>query len=245
MPREQDFVEDSEDEDERGESSEPQEEMARQFIDRVRVAPDIFSSTTTEGAEDERFNANLDPDDVEWRDRFHRSNSGGQASEPQIHNPDLPAFELTEASPGYSVYAKYLHSYRALIDKLIEDELQGPRPLYGSDNLHLLHECRDLLYPIDTRIVHSLIRGDLLIRYRNDPEIKSIMDRIWRSQSSPIGPKNQITAVQPSIYIQYLVDNHGKGLDAQQRNELIVHLRKYRKMNPISHVRWTTDANLG
>lgn len=80
---------------------------------------------------------------------------------------------------------------------------------------------KEILISMDTRIIRSLIRGDLARQYRTSLNIKKILDELWRQAT--VGKKRR----QPIIYVQYIVNKNGTGLNKPQLLELIVHLREY------------------
>jgi hypothetical protein len=150
-------------------------------------------------------------------------------------NPTLPTIELPHGSDGCSVYVRYLDSYTTLASSLLRiDELVEWYGLPEDDKPRLLATARGVLQAMDTRLIHCLIRGDLPKRYREDKDVKCIIDRLWRSQDPPFGSVKD-TAVQPAIYIQYLTSREGCGLNVSQYRIVIRRMREYAIMQDVDY----------
>lgn len=197
---------------------------ANHFMDIIRAAPDIAPAINTEPADDvnETLATSLDGMEVPWHSEFHPSSN---VAEEIPLNPPLSDIDIGMGSSGFSVYVNYLSSYKNLINKLLGDELTNSKVLVGCGLTTLQRLCTHVLLPMDTRIIHCIIRGDLSHQYRTDSKIKTIMNKLWKSQTPPIG--NKYRQVQPSVYIQYLVDKNGLGLAAEQLQTLVACLRDY------------------
>lgn len=230
-----------------------QQETVRQFLLAVQQAPDIVQATDLADEitdPPETVPNGPEIEDVNWHREFHPDSNSNITRITSI-NPNLPDITLSNGRIGCSAYVDHLSSYDALIDKLLGDELVEFKTLRESDDMQLRHLCRNVLLPMDTRVLHCLVRGDLSYQYRNDLEIKKLMDKLWVSQRQPLA--NSMGPVQPSIYIQYIVDKNGRGLTAVQRMALTARLREY--CNNTNHgyafrvdtqrrtLRWSTEAS--
>jgi hypothetical protein len=150
-------------------------------------------------------------------------------------NPTLPTIELPHGSDGCSVYVRYLDSYTTLASNLLWiDELVEWYGLPEDRKPRLLATACGVLQAMDTRLIHCLIRGDLPKRYREDKDVKCIIDRLWRSQDPPFGSVKD-TAVQPAVYIQYLTSREGSGLNASQYRIVIRRMREYAIMQDVDY----------
>jgi hypothetical protein len=126
--------------------------------------------------------------------------------------PDIRLSTFTLDQPWCSPYAKHLSSYRTLIDHLVVDEDMAENTLKRHNALGLQHLCKYVLCSIDTRILHCLIRGDLPRQYQEDPDMKNLCDRLWQDHTKTFERDNSLV-VQPGIYINYIADRQGDGLD--------------------------------
>jgi hypothetical protein len=141
--------------------------------------------------------------------------------------PPLPDIELPHGKEGCSNYVAYLGNYKTLASKLLQiDELVESYGLKEDPKTLLLATARGVLQAMDTRLIHCLVRGDLPKRYREDNDVKCIIDRLWRSQDPPLESSKDI-AIQPAVYIQYLTSRDGAGLNASQYTILISRMREY------------------
>jgi ribosomal protein L33 len=200
-------------------------QAAADFVEAARHARDIAPAISTESTvdDDDSF-VNLDTQDVEWHENFHPA---AHSSAPASANPALSQITLLDdaSHTRRSAYIDCLTSYDCLIGKLIEEELRGSRALQGTGVIPLKTICRQVLFCMDTRVVHAIIRGDLPRRFVCDSDIRKVLDALWRSQIPPGGSRQR--SVQPAIYVQYLVDEHGRGLSAAQRMTLAQCLLDY------------------
>jgi hypothetical protein len=189
-----------------------------QILSAVSLSPDVDSS-------DEDMDSSshdLDDQDVVWHKKFHPK---GRFDTERTKNPPLSEIELPHGKQVCSKYVNHINSYHALTLNLIGDELIASNALKGAQMEQLMSVCYEVLFPMDTRVVHCLIRGDLSFKYRNDPTIRRIMDGLWQSQHPPVG--NKYVPVQPALYIQYLVNEAGEGLEGSQRETIISRIRDY------------------
>jgi hypothetical protein len=199
-----------------------QEETVKHFLALAQKAADIALSTNTDENGDafETTIDSLEREDVSWQAQFHPNGNFVGDIPP---NPPLSDIDISPEYDGGSICINHLSSYEMLIDKLLGDEVQVSEAFKEADGLHLKHLCRNTLLPIDTRILHCLVRGDLPRMYRNDINIKRAMNVLWKSQSAPLGAAS--AEVQRCIYFQYLVDRNGLGFNAIQRATLYLALK--------------------
>jgi hypothetical protein len=144
-------------------------------------------------------------------------------------NPLLSDIDLPGGKVGCSLYVDHLKSYRALYERLLNDETKTSASLERRDDVHLLLTGLGVLQAMDTRVVHCLIRGDLSKRYRQDSEVQLVINELWRSQTNPFDHDDD-APVQPAVYIQYLVDKDGVGPTAAEYTVLIERMRNYAKL---------------
>jgi hypothetical protein len=191
------------------------------LLDAIAVATDV-SSTSEEPVI--RLSCHKLPDRP-WYGRF-------QPRPPQDIdtveiNPPLPDIEPPHGKEGCSSYVSYLGNYETLVRELLQiDELVESYGLREDSKTLLLRTAHGVLQMMDTRLIHCLVRGDLPKRYREDNNVKCIIDQLWRSQDPPFGSVKDI-AVQPAVYIQYLTSRDGTGLNASQYTILISRMREY------------------
>jgi hypothetical protein len=100
-----------------------------------------------------------------------------------MRNVLLHEIALPPGRVGCSEYVDHLSSYDTLITRLLGDELSASNALRGADHDYLRKLCREILWPMDTRVLHCILRGDLPRQYRTDPVIRKILKKLWNSQT--------------------------------------------------------------
>lgn len=190
------------------------------FIKAAKQASDLSVALDPEIRDDcnETSTNCLEARDGNWQWSFY---SGPPSY--MTDNPLLSAF-TDPTNAAFSPYAQSLNSYDELIQHLLRDEMEQSDILHGGDVRRFKEICRGILYPMDTRVIHSLIRGDLPRVARTDTDVKKVLDHLFASQAPTIAePK----FIQPSIYIQYIVTRGWSGLTAAQRARLTHCLKHY------------------
>ena len=183
----------------------------------------------------------LDSDDVDWAKGFLSDpNTVGDA-----HNVNPELSSIPAGTPGgSSVYANHLETYATLVDKLFEFEFGTPAFSHVSKRLPVVLLAQNILMSINTRLIHALILGDLPRQYRVDADMRKAIDRLWRDQQPAVGNRTADTK-QPVIYIQYIVDRDGYGLNAAQRRTVIDSMLKYCDGNDPDHAFRIDSAHPG
>jgi hypothetical protein len=190
------------------------------LLDVIKAAPDI--SSTSEPAQP----LTTDELDIPSGNHLFRPQPPNIIGGVPSTNPALPDIDLPDGRVGCSLYVDHLDNYFVLCKKLLQDTLVASKALENGDDDHLFFTSTCVIQPIDTRLIHCMIKGDLSIKYRTDQHVQLILDELWRSQTVPFGfDKN--TPMQPAIYIQYLTNSDGVGLDTAQSILLIKRLREY------------------
>lgn len=142
-------------------------------------------------------------------------------------NPHLDSIVLPDVPDLGSRYIRYTNTYSSLRTALLDDELASSTVLRGTKCSFIERTANNILMSMDKRVLHGLVRGNLPILYRNDGIVKQIINRL-----TPATLVMRETE-QPTIYINYIVDRHGYGLNAVERTLLIQRLRQY--INKVDH----------
>jgi hypothetical protein len=138
-------------------------------------------------------------------------------------DPDLPDMELDDGVERRSKWHRYLDSFDSLTNALVVEENAATATLQGSQAMHVQTVLKKVLISMATRIIHSLIRGDLPRQYRSDANIKKVVDEVRRQGTAGLDKDSK----QPVLYAQYIVNKDGRGLSREQLQELTQHLRWY------------------
>ncbi|KAF2801354.1 uncharacterized protein BDZ99DRAFT_528464 [Mytilinidion resinicola] len=125
--------------------------------------------------------------DVEWESEFHPADvTRPQAKAVVDSAPFLNS--VTAVDLPHSPFAKYLTSYVDFVNAVFSHEIsqacsKGMPSTKLGDGYQ--GDCTTLM-TMDTRLLHSIIKGDLARQYRQNATIKLILDNLWTNGQSAI-----------------------------------------------------------
>ncbi|KAF2658259.1 hypothetical protein K491DRAFT_713651 [Lophiostoma macrostomum CBS 122681] len=154
--------------------------------------------------------------------------------------PLLCDIVLNEATAAYSLWHQHLQSFHALAETFIIEETTNTKTLTGMEIAYCTKVMHDVLLSMDTRVIHSLMRGDLGWQYINDQNVKNILDENKLRAFIKLSPKKQ----QPVLYCQQVVDQNGRGLNRDELQQVCHCLREYcDRTGPVRYGGYLTEID--
>lgn len=127
----------------------------------------------------------------------------------------MPAATEEYANP-YAARAG--NGFPSLIDAVLKEEFALSRTLLGADLTYVKNLAREVLKLTNGSVLDAILRGNIAWMHRTDPKVKKALDVLWSRRE-----------IQPSIYMQVLVDKDGLSPSPSELVALIDRLREYCK----------------
>ncbi|KAH7123926.1 hypothetical protein B0J11DRAFT_506968 [Dendryphion nanum] len=137
--------------------------------------------------------------------------------------PLLVDIEIPDELKPHVPWHGKTNSYDDLVTAILSQDSLRSITLAGASLSFVTSEATCILLSIHNLLLGSLIRGDFPFQYRNDHELARVVEETWREGTFSENDER----IQPVIYIQYIVNKDGYGLNAQQLALLRQSLLRY------------------